>query len=262
MAILKQQQAGALVKEAVVLDLGDLVKQAERLQEAARAKARTILVDAQAQADELIAGAEAKGLAQGRAQGIEEGKQQGQEQGHAEAVAEARAAFEALGSGWSQALDDLESQRIAMQREAKSAVLQLAIQMAEKILHRTIELDEQAVVGQVEHALSHVLKQTAVRVHIHPEDKPAVNEAMPGLRERFADLTHLEMVEDEQVQRAGCVVMYGRGRIDATIQTQLDRLVEVVMPASEAEPAAEEAPEVGGDGTAFADGGGDAGADG
>ena len=46
---------------------------------------------------------------------------------------------------------------------------------------------------------------------------------------QFSQVEHVTLVDDEAVGRGGCVLGYGQGRIDASIETQIQRLVESVV---------------------------------
>jgi flagellar biosynthesis/type III secretory pathway protein FliH len=62
-----------------------------------------------------------------------------------------------------------------------------------------------------------------VRVRIHPDDLAAVEERRAALMAR-APIVALELVADETVGRAGCVIETAQGRVDARLATQLAAL--------------------------------------
>jgi flagellar assembly protein FliH len=230
MAVIKASQSGPLLKEAIVLDLGDLGRQGERLRAAAEAKTRQIIEAGQKEAERLVAGAREEGLREGRAEGLVQGLAQGRDQGRAEAFQKSTEQLKQLQEAWCAAMKDWDGQREAMEREARQAVLELAIKLAEKLTHRMVEVDPTLVVEQVRVALRHVLRPLDLTLRIHPEDRGVVEEAMPRLTAEFPHFPHLQLANDPQVGRAGCVVSYGRGRIDATLDTQLRRIVELLLP--------------------------------
>lgn len=231
MPVLKANNAAPMIKEAVVLDLGDLGRQAAKLRRDAEARAARILDDAQRQAERMIAGAEEKGFEQGRGAGYEQGLAQGRQQGHAQALEQARGELEQLHATWSDVAGKLESQRRRLETEARQAVLTFALRMAEKLVHRTIEVDPTVIVDQIANALAQVLQPLDVAVRIHPEDRPLVEQAMPDLCNEFKHLTHIHLTDDTTISRGGCTLSFGQGRIDATIETQIARTVAMILPA-------------------------------
>lgn len=249
MPVMKSQLAPPAMKEAIVLDLGDLGAQAARIREQAARQAEDLLESARAEAAALVADAQAKAEQRGFAEGLAKGTAEGMEQGRAQALSDAAQKLEHLTEAWSQAATAFDEQRQTLDREAREAVLIFALRTAEKIVHRSIEVDPGVVVRQVEAALEAVLWPHDVSVCIHPEDRPAVEEALPQLTAKFGALGRVSLVEDAEIGRGGCVLktMGGTagaaagGQIDATIQTQLDRLAELLLPGGPAEPSAADA---------------------
>lgn len=251
MPVLKQHNNTPAMREAIVLDLGDIGAQAARIRAAAETQASKIIAEARAKsesfADQLHDEAEKRGYAVGLEKGIAEGR----EQGRAEALAESAEQLSQLTAAWSQVATDWEQQRVDMDREARQAVLSFALSAAEKIVHRVIEVDESVVVDQAAQALSLVLSAHDASVCIHPVDRPILEDALPDLVRELATLEHIDLVDDESITPGGCVVVFGQGRVDATVERQLQRLVDLILPeppkveleeSAEVTPAASEQP--------------------
>lgn len=243
MPVLKSDHARNAIQSAVVLDLGDIGRQAARLRADAEAKAQKILEDARVKADALIAGAEEKGFEQGRAAGLEQGLAEGREQGRAEGLAQMTDRVAQMQANWDESLGSWEAARSSLEAEARQTVIRFAVCLAEKLVHRTAAVDDTVIVDQVAAALAHVLRPTDVTVRICPGDRPILQEALPDLLARFDHLTHIHLVDDVSLTPAGCVVSYGQGRIDASIQTQLDRIVELMVPSRRSESSPDSLPD-------------------
>lgn len=241
MAVLKANQHASYPKDAIVLDLGDLGRQAARLRMAAEAKAAAIVTKAEEEAARLVASAESKGFEQGRQEGFAKGLAEGREQGAKQALAEQAQQLAQVQAAWRDVAQQLENQRKQMDVEARQTVLEFALKLTERIVHRAIEVDRDVIVDQVASALAYVLRPLDVVVRIHPEDRPLLETAMPQLMEQFTHLQHVRLQDDPEVTRGGCVVTYGQGEIDATIETQIRRVVDLVLPAG-AGPVTGEAP--------------------
>ncbi len=231
MALIKSHNTTALLKEAIVLDLGDLGQQAAKLQAAAEAKARQVIAQAQAEATRMIEDAKNKGFEEGRTHGLEAGRQEGQKQGQAEAVKATAARLTHLEQTLASVIQQWETHRAELERDGPQRVLDFALKLTEKIVHRVIEVDRTVVVDQVASALSHVLQQSEVTVRIAPDDRAAITEAMPQLVGEFGHLKHIKVADDQSISSGGCVVTYGQGQIDATITTQLRRISELMLPS-------------------------------
>jgi len=230
MPVLKHQQAAPKLKDAIVLDLGDVGKQAERMREQARRDAERITKDAEQRAQQLIDGAEAKGHEQGYNAGYEEGLEKGREQGRAEALEQMQAQLQQLSDAWTNAAQQWQQQCDQLEREAQQGVLELAVKVAQKLVHRTVELDETVVVDQVSSALSHVLRPLDVTVRINPDDRPVLEQALPQLEQQFSHLPRIALADDQSLERGGCVLSFGQGQVDASLETQVSRIVRAMLP--------------------------------
>lgn len=240
MPVLKQHHTTPAMREAIVLDLGDIGAQAARIRAAAETQASKIIAEAQAKSESLADQLHQEAEKQGYSDGLEKGLAEGREQGRAEALAESSEQLRQLSAAWSQVATDWEQQRIDMEREARQAVLEFALSAAEKIVHRVIEVDESVVVDQAAQALSLVLSAHDASVRIHPVDRPMLEDAMPELIKELASLEHIELVDDETITPGGCIVAFGQGRIDATVERQLQRLVDLILPEPPPLPADEQ----------------------
>jgi flagellar biosynthesis/type III secretory pathway protein FliH len=242
MALIRHSAAQTLARDAVVLDLGDLVRQGETIKAKARAEADQILAAAKAERDRLVAGAAEDGRAQGFARGQEEGRKQGQEAGRLAALAEFREKLATLDKGWTAGLGAFGAERERMLLEAKTDVVRLAATVAELVTKRIVELKPEVVSDQVGAVLSLLTRPTRLTLAVNPDDEPLVREALPGLCQRFAAAAHVEITGDASVGRGGCLARTsGGGVIDATVRTQLERIAETLLPGTGAAPAADEA---------------------
>jgi flagellar biosynthesis/type III secretory pathway protein FliH len=247
MALIRQAEFARVAPNAITLDLGDLARQGEKLRQRARDEAERLVADGQAERAKLIEGAQERGYSQGLAEGLAQGLTQGRAEGKAQALAELRPRLDTLASSWSEALARFEGARETMLLEARREVLDLALLIAEKIVKRAIEAAPDLVIEQVASALAQVTSPSALTLSIHPEDEPLVREALPALASRFPAAQHAELRTDPALARGSCVLRTrGReasahaasGSVDASIQTQMARIVEALVgtPASQAQP--------------------------
>lgn len=233
MAVIKREFADAMSRGAVVLDLGDIARQAELLREQAQARADKIILDAEKTREDLINSGFEQGERNGHAVGYREGLAKGEEEGRQRATVEARQQLETIENAWVTALDDFADKRHHLLVESKESVLRLALAIAERVIHRQIEMDDRVVLAQVEHALRLVGRPTRVTVLIHPEDGAMVRRALPTISARFGAIEHVLCEEDESVERGGCRVMTDEGgEIDASIRTQIERIARTLLPGS------------------------------
>jgi flagellar biosynthesis/type III secretory pathway protein FliH len=244
-ALIRQANAKSMARDAIVLNLGDLVAQGELLKARARAEADQIVAAANAERDRLLKGAAEEGRKTGHAQGLEEGLRQGRDAGRAEAVKSQHEALARVQDAWVSALGSFDADRDRMLPEARHDIVRLAALVAEMVTKRTVELEPARVADQVAAVLALVTRPSRLAVAVHPDDEPVVREALPGLAARFESANHAELVADASLSRGSCVVRNATGgEIDASIETQLRRIVDTLLPVPEApvHPAPEPRP--------------------
>jgi flagellar assembly protein FliH len=233
MAVIRQSEAQRVTRDAIVLDLGDLTRQADGLKARAKADAEAILTAAALDRQKLLAGARDEGLVKGLEEGRRQGTEEGRRQGIEAALAERRERLTALEASWGSALDEFTRERERMLLEARQDVLRLAVMMGEKITKRTLEVDPTVIAGQMEAVLALLARPTRLTIAIAPSDEALAREAMPGLIARFTAAQHIDLIVDASLAQGSCVARTsGGGTIDATIPAQLDRMVEALLPGA------------------------------
>lgn len=231
MAVIRASQASALAGEAIVLDLGDLARQGERIKAQARARAEQIIERAQVQARRIVAGGDERGYAKGLARGLADGAEQGRTEAHDEAIEGERERLDRLLSSWESALEQFERERERMLIEARTDVLELAMRIAERVTRRTARTDPGVVAEQISAVLALVAGETALRIAVCPDDERSAADCLPALLARLDSSTHADVVVDDRLEPGSCVVRSASGgRIDASIGTQLDRIAEALIP--------------------------------
>lgn len=241
MPVIKGYTASGMMKEAIVLDLGDLGRQAARMQAAAEAKARKTISDAELEASRLIDDAKSKGHAEGHAEGLTRGIKEGREIGRQEAFKHTAPQLQQIQQAWTAAIQEWEALRSEIDREARQSIIDISLAVAEKLVHRIIEVDASVIVDQLGQAMSFILQPMDVVVRISPQDRAILEEAMPQLRAEFSNVTSIKLIEDPAMNHGGCVVSYGQGQIDASIETQIRRLTELMLPGQPVDTIAPDA---------------------
>lgn len=231
MALIRRAELEATVRNPVAMDLGDLHRQGELVKAEARRAAEDIIADARAERAQLVAGAAEEGyrdgFEKGRTEGYARGRREGQEAAHREHAEQ----IERVCRSWTTALDDFSRAREGMLREAREDVLRLALRIAERVVKRLPEVDPGAVVAQMDAALELVARPTRLRLAVHPDDVEAAESAAPALAARLGGEAHAEVEEDESLDRGSVVLRTDAGGVvDASLQTQLARMAEALLP--------------------------------
>ncbi len=224
-------QTESVLRSAIVLDLGDIAAQGEKLKAQARAQAEQIVAEGRAERERLIAGAGEEGHREGYEAGLEAGRADGAREARAEAAERAAAELEHIRSGFEAALAAFEGAREGMLREARTDLLRLALAIAQRITRRAIDLDAGAAAGQLEAALEHIAAGSALRIEVSAREREAALEAIPAIGRRAAGSAHVEVVAREDLAPGDVIVRTpGGAEVDARIDVQLARLAAELMP--------------------------------
>lgn len=180
-------------------------EQADQILSEARAESARILADVATVAEDARQVAHASGHAAGREEGLA---------GVTELMVQARANAVEVG------------------QQAAATAIVLARRMAEKIVGRAVEADPALMADLVAQALNQARARAGeVVVRVHPFDLAAVQAARPDLMGTLSSQVTLQLVPDETVGRAGCVVQTPLGRLDARLDTQLAALEQALVTA-------------------------------
>jgi flagellar assembly protein FliH len=166
-----------------------------------------------------------------------EADRRGFEEGLARGLAEARAQAESALQAVAAAERSLAEMRAVYLAGAEAAAVELAFQIAEKVIGATVAADPEAVLGVVSGALLRTTDRDHLVVEVNPEDFELVRDAATELAARLGGINRIEVVSERRVEKGGCVVRTEEGEIDARISAQLGRvrqlLGEVPPPAAD-----------------------------
>jgi flagellar assembly protein FliH len=189
----------------------------------AATEAADLLAKARAEAEQIATSARQSGFQEGFA----EGRRAGYQEGAAVARNDVERQMEADVTRLRQLADNATADRIEMLQSVESQVVRLAIAIASRVVQREVAVDESVVLRTVRAALRTAADATTARVRLHPLDRDFLTANWP--REMERDGRRCELVDDETIQRGGCVIESGSGSVDARIATQLADVEEALV---------------------------------
>ena len=153
---------------------------------------------------------------------------QGYNTGHEEGYAAGLAAAEELMASYLQRLSSLVSNvhqnHSTFFRAAERQVVDLALQIAQKVVEREVENMPDLAVNVIRAALEEMDVRTAVRVRVNPDDTELLQRRWSQVVPPGISPDHLELVADERVQVGGAVIETTQGQVDAQLDTKLAQL--------------------------------------
>lgn len=124
-------------------------------------------------------------------------------------------------------LNSLKQMLPQMAREMESALIQLALESAQKVVGG-LEIDSRMVEKVVREALSHVQDTAEVSIRLHPEDLALLRKHESPLLEGLPETGPLRFSASQEVTRGGCIVQTRFGLIDGLRETKLEQLRKAV----------------------------------
>ncbi|MFW6156250.1 MAG: FliH/SctL family protein [Armatimonadota bacterium] len=146
-----------------------------------------------------------------------------------ETVAEMTAAFRRAQQELLQRLEAAGGERID---QLERDITRLVAMMTEKVIHRKVRAEDDVVLDVVRATIERAAGADRFIVRVPPPSEPLVREAMAELLAIADGADHLEIAADETIGPGGCIVETERGRFDARIATQMERLAEEISRAT------------------------------
>jgi flagellar assembly protein FliH len=208
------------------LELDQLLVQAQR-------QAADIVREATKQAESIRERAQRKGYETGLKQGLSEGEQRGAE----EALAAGQATFDEnlahLADNLAAVVREVSDERRDRLHAAEHDLLNFAIDIAGRVTKVIGESNPDAARENLRSALKLVMSNSDLAVKVHPADLTTLRQFAAELAEENTSLPHITITEDGAVSRGGVQVLTESGRIDATLEAQMDQITRALTGGSE-----------------------------
>lgn len=132
-----------------------------------------------------------------------------------------------------QTLEELTELRSEMIHHTERQMVQLALAVARRIVHREVSLDQDLLIAMARVALDRLGDGATVTVRLSPDDYAATAECAA----RSCTGTNVTVVGDARVSRGGCRIESNFGTLDAGVDAQIQELGRALL--GEALPAVE-----------------------
>jgi flagellar assembly protein FliH len=144
-----------------------------------------------------------------------------QQQGYAEGIQRAQAEVQENLLGAMAALTDAQHERHAIALQHESALAELALQIARKVVGEHLDADPAIVARIVRESISELEPTTSIVVHVNPEDLMFIEHDRAELERLVQGTGEVQIVADAEVGRGGCRIVSPVGDVDARIETRL-----------------------------------------
>jgi flagellar assembly protein FliH len=122
-------------------------------------------------------------------------------------------------------LEELATLRQQMIHETERQMVQLALAIARRVVHREVSIDQDLLVAMARVALERLGESAQVTVRLSPEDFDATS----AVRAAQWTGTHVTVVADARVGRGGCRVESEFGAMDAGVDGQIHEIARALL---------------------------------
>ncbi|MBO0995443.1 flagellar assembly protein FliH [Bacillus sp. SD088] len=112
---------------------------------------------------------------------------------------------------------------------SESVILDLAIAVAERIMHSTFEVEPERFIPLVQTALKEVRNSKEIQIHVHPSQYELLISEKQELETIFPKDVDCFIYPDVDLEEYACQIESEHGRVDANISSQLVELKEKLL---------------------------------
>jgi flagellar biosynthesis/type III secretory pathway protein FliH len=153
-----------------------------------------------------------------------EGYNNGFEEGRAAGLAAADAATAESVQRLSELVSAVHESHATFFRSAERQVVDLALQIAQKVVEREVENIPDLAVNVIRAALEEMDARTAVRVRVSPDDQELVRRRWTQIIPPGISPDRIELQQDERVQSGGAIIETTQGQVDVQLESKLAQL--------------------------------------
>ncbi|MCA8962507.1 MAG: hypothetical protein KDC38_18405, partial [Planctomycetes bacterium] len=165
-----------------------------------------------------------EGYAEGTEKGILEGRESGRRAIEQEIQEYFRTASERAVAQLNTLADDLRGEWTRSLSAARESLLDLALRIAETIVHGEIQSRPDVLFENTRTALERLEVEGLVIIDVHPEDRASLEEFLGRSVSDLLDPAAVELRERADLDRGGLIVRSNAGFVDASVRGQLDNV--------------------------------------
>ena len=180
--------------------------------EKASAEAARIRQDAKSEADRI------------RTQAYDEARKEGFEKGEKEGFEKGLDQVNRLISQLEVITRDVDECKRNILENAKHDIVDLAVEIADKVVKSTCAKQRDIAVRNAEYALGLLKEKSPVVLRVNLADMDVAREYRSLLLNMFDKVESIKIAEDHSVEQGGCVVESTTGGVDARLSTQLSSI--------------------------------------
>lgn len=125
-------------------------------------------------------------------------------------------------------LQQIKEIRMKIYQETEKELVELAVNIAEKLVHRKLELNPETILDIAIAACTQVKESELVIIYVEPNQIEFLKSRQDEIASQLYRTKRLEIIADHTIQSGGCRIETEQGYIDATIASMLKQLDAVI----------------------------------
>lgn len=146
------------------------------------------------------------------------------DEGRQSGIAETEKNFSQVTQALASACDEMSKLKEKMLERSQADMLRLVLAIAERVVQANLKIDTDVVTRTVKQAIHLAVSAEEFHIKVNPEDLQVVNEHKPLFIASLSGLSNIEFVPDQTVIRGGCILESPVGRVDATLEAQMEAI--------------------------------------
>lgn len=172
---------------------------------------------------------EARGKARQEAEKI---KKEAFARGYEEGLAKGKEEAEIIKASAQKLLEEARIKAREIVAAAEPEVIRMAVALAEKLLQRQLEENEESILPLLEKSLEELSGGREIRVKVPSQDLDFCRQRLEQIREKLKPGTHLELLADPSLKRGSCRVESEEGQVEISVQDNFAGLSEALLSLS------------------------------
>lgn len=198
-------------------ELNQAINEIENLKENSKKEIEEMYKNAEEKIEYEINLAKNKGYQEGYQEGINQGKEEVIESGK-NLIIRAQSI-----------LEEIVEYRIKSISSNEEELINLALKLSEKIIKKQISEDREIIRNNLKEAVKKVPISKELTIMVNWEDLEYIKEIKDKLIAEINGVEKIEVIENSNIDKGGCILETSMGTIDASINSQLEIIYEKFM---------------------------------
>lgn len=122
------------------------------------------------------------------------------------------------------ACSEINDLKETMLQRSSDDMLRLVLAIAQRVVQAELSISNDVIARTVQQAIQMAVSAEEFHIMVNPDDLQVVQEHKPLFIASLSGLSNIEFVSDKEISRGGCVLESPLGRVDATIEAQMEAI--------------------------------------